>query len=175
MGRGCQARAEGFRRWREESPAEAYRCGLPGLNAVRDMSPVFATRSGIEPFLVALIPLPASAGRPPGFLWQRGRRRLKHTDATGRPDRRMSSTLYKMREYPGAPTPCCRMAGSTPTISQRGQRCPLQVTVAPSWHPFKVSSAHPRGVKSSACSSEPCWPAHGEPSPQPLDQVRGRL
>ena len=65
------------------------------------------------------------------------------------------------------------MVGSTPTILQRGQQCPLQHTLAPSWRPFKVSSAHPLGAKSNACSSEPCWPADGAPSPQPCD-TRGR-
>ena len=37
----------------------------------------------------------------------------------------LSSTLYKMREYPGTSPLCCKMAGSTQTILQRGQRCPF--------------------------------------------------
>ena len=39
------------------------------------------------------------------------------------------------------------MVDSTQTILQRGQRCPLQHTLAPSWRPFKVSSAHPLSGK----------------------------
>ena len=62
----------------------------------------------------------------------------------------LSSTLYKMRGYPGASAPCCKMADRTPTILQRGQQCPLQPTLAPCWRPFKVSSPHPLGVKSNA-------------------------
>ena len=75
----------------------------------------------------------------------------------------VSSTLYKMRKYPGTSPLCCRMAVSTQTILQRGQRCPLQQTVAPCWRPFKVSSAHPLGAKSNAFSSELCWPTDDAP------------
>ena len=75
----------------------------------------------------------------------------------------LSSTLYKMRKYPGTSPLCCRMAVSTQTILQRGQRCPLQQTVAPCWRPFKVSSAHPLGAKSNAFSSELCWPTDDAP------------
>ena len=88
-------------------------------------------------------------------------------------EQNLSSTLYKMRRAPGTSPPYCRMTDSTPTILQRGQRCPLQHTLAPSWRPFKVSLAHPLGAKPNACSSEPCWPTDDAPSRPPCD-TRGR-
>ena len=69
----------------------------------------------------------------------------------------LTSTLYKMRVYPGASAPYCKMAVSTSTILQRGQRRLLQQTLTPYWRPFEVSSTHPL----AGCVRQALWSVGG--------------